>query len=229
MSSKPHYHGHRQRLKDKLVKQPQSLADYEILELLLATVIPRSDTKPLAKALMDQFGGLADVFKAPEKQLLEIKGFGPALWTQWVLLTETFARIKESPLREKDVLNDPAIIGEAAIARLGNKAREEFWIALLDNKNRVIIWLKLNEGTVDQAPVYPREIMRHALEHNAAGVILFHNHPGGDPMPSREDAALTQKILKLAEDMDVELIDHFIVTSDSYYNFRHRHSMFLNR
>ncbi|ACS78713.1 RadC family protein [Maridesulfovibrio salexigens] len=220
MKDKPHYYGHRQRLKEKLGKDSTSLADYEILELLLGQVLPRRDTKPLAKELLAEFGGLSGVFRAPEEQLKKFKGIGPGVLIFFTLMREFWTRIAEEPMNGKEAISSPDVVYKAAMARIGNLSKEEFWIALVNNRNKVICWERLSEGTVDKTAVYPREVVALALRHNASGVILTHNHPGGDPSPSPEDTERTMEIAALCQDMEIRLLDHVIVTADRFHSFK---------
>ncbi|QJB55440.1 DNA repair protein RadC [Pseudodesulfovibrio sp. zrk46] len=217
--AKPHYLGHRQRLKEKLLQTPRSLADYEVLELALALVIPRRDTKPLAKDIIERFGSLKDAVMARPDQLDDIKGVGDGVKAQWALMQELFARLGEAGARSRQPLSDPADVAKAAMARIGNKGTEEFWAAFLDNKNRVIAWEQVSKGTVNATPVFPREIMATALRLEATSLILAHNHPGGDPYPSTEDMLLTDRIREVAEGLDIRLLDHLVVTDHDYYSF----------
>ncbi|WP_319469050.1 DNA repair protein RadC [uncultured Pseudodesulfovibrio sp.] len=216
---KPHYLGHRQRLKEKLARDSRSLADYEILELALALVIPRRDTKPLAKELIERFGSLKDAIMARPDRLSDVKGIGPSVLAQWTLMQEVFARVGEASTRSKTPLSDPTEVAKAAMARIGNKGTEEFWVAFLDTKNRVIAWEQVSKGTVDATPVFPREIMAAALRLEAASIILAHNHPGGDPSPSMEDIMLTDRIRETATGLDIRVLDHIVVTDHDYYSF----------
>jgi len=216
---KPHYLGHRQRLKEKLAHNPRALADYEVLELLLALVLPRRDTKPLAKELIERFGSLKDAIMARPDQLEGIKGIGDGVRSQWMLTQELHARVGEAVTRSGTILSDPADVAKAAMARIGNKGVEEFWAAYLDSKNRVIAWERVSKGTVNATPVFPREIMATALRLEAASIILAHNHPGGDPSPSSEDILLTERIRETAHGLDIRILDHLIVTDHDYYSF----------
>ncbi|BDQ33752.1 RadC family protein [Pseudodesulfovibrio portus] len=215
----PHYAGHRQRLKEKLADNSRALADYEILELVLASVLPRRDTKPLAKDLIDRFGSLKNAIMASPDQLAEVKGVGPGVRAQWALLQELFARLGEDRARRGAPLSDPADVARAAMARLGNKGTEEFWVLYLDTRNRVIEWRQAAKGTVNATPVFPREIMATALRLEAANIILAHNHPGGDANPSKEDILLTGMIREAAAGLDINVLDHVIVTDHDYYSF----------
>jgi DNA repair protein RadC len=218
-TEKPHYLGHRQRLKEKLLRDGRALADYEILELALAAVIPRRDTKPLAKLMIARFGSLKDVLMARADQLEAVSGIGPAVVSHWALMQELFARMGEARTRSGAPLSDPADVARAAMARIGSKGVEEFWAAFMDSKNRVIAWEQVSKGTVNATPVFPREIMATALRLEASALILAHNHPGGDPAPSMEDVALTRKIHETAMGLDIRVLDHIIVTDHDYYSF----------
>ena len=218
--SKPHFHGHRQRLRDRLARDPRSLADYELLELLLGHVLTRRDTKPLAKALIDRFGSLRGAFEATEAELTSLDGFGPGLTAFWALWRETWSRLHESELPTRSVLGDSAEVARLARTRFGANRREEFWLALVDNRNRLLSWERLGIGTVDHAAVYPREVLALALKHQAAGMILVHNHPGGDPRPSPQDVELTRRISRTGLELGLRVLDHIIVCADGYYSFQ---------
>jgi DNA repair protein RadC len=118
------------------------------------------------------------------------------------------------------VFSHPRIVADFAIARLGQERTEQFWVALVDNKNRLVHWQRVSQGTVDQTPVYPREILRLVLYHQASGLILVHNHPGGDPKPSVQDQELTKKMQRAAQEMDIRVLDHIVVTDQDYFSFQ---------
>jgi DNA repair protein RadC len=219
-SPPPHYLGHRQRLREKLLAEPKALADYELLELLLGQVLPRRDTKPLAKELVTRFGSLRDVLQAMPEELCAIKGFGETLAGHWALLREVFARVSEAPVRQREVFSGPEVVAAAARARSGHLRVEECWVALVDNKNRLIAWERVGLGTVDQSTVYPREVLALALKHSASGVILAHNHPGGDPKPSQTDLDLTRRISRAAQELGLRVLDHLVVTEGSHFSFQ---------
>jgi len=216
----PHYLGHRQRLREKLVSEPKALADYELIELLLGQVLPRRDTKPLAKDLVARFGSLRGVLTARPEALMEVSGFGESLAGHWALLAEAFARMGEAPVREKQIFSGPEVVAAAARARIGHLAVEEFWVALVDNKNRLMAWERVGKGTVDETPVYPREVLALALRHQASGLILAHNHPGGDPSPSIQDRDLTRRIAHSAKELGLRVLDHLIVAESGHFSFQ---------
>jgi len=219
-SPPPHYLGHRQRLRKKLQTEPKALADYELLELLLGQVLPRRDTKPLAKALVARFGSLREVLQAGPEALRAVDGFGEALAGHWALLREVFARVAEASVRERQVFTGPEVVAEAARARIGHLKVEEFWVALVDNKNRLMAWECVGRGTVDQTAVYPREVLALALKHSASGVILAHNHPGGDAKPSQADLDLTRRINRSAQELGLRVLDHLVVTEAGHFSFQ---------
>jgi len=218
--STSHYHGHRERLRNRLMKDSRQLADYEILELLLGLVVPRRDMKPLAKELLERCKTLRGVFQVDPEQLRGLEGFGPSLESFWVLMRELRARQAEAPVLERPVLKSPQAVAELAISRLGSNLKEEFWLALVDNKNRLIGWERLSLGTVDQTAVYPREVLALALERKASGIIMVHNHPGGDLSPSKQDVDLTRRIVRAAQELNVRMLDHLIVTESGFFSFQ---------
>lgn len=220
MTDKRHYHGHRERLRGRLARDSRALADYEILELLLGYVLTRQDTKPLAKALLERFGTLKGVFAARGQDLRAVKGFGPRLETYWTLWRETWARLAESPVEERQLLGSPDDVARMAIARLGAGTTEEFWMVLVDARNRLLAWEPINRGTVDKVQMYVPEMMETVIRHKAKGFIMVHNHPGGDPEPSANDRRLTAKAYAAAQTLDIRLLDHIIVTVDGYYSFK---------
>lgn len=212
--------GHRQRLRDRLNRNPDDLADYEILELLLTYVLPRKDTKPLAKTLLQQFGTLADVLSLAPERLRQIPGLADAAVTFWSLWQACQVRRASTPLARKEKFNSPDQVGDMVCARLGHLTKEEFWIILVDNQNRLIAFTPISSGTVDQTAAYPREILEIALKQHASGLILVHNHPGGDPTPSSQDRNLTETIARLSKDLGIRLLDHLIVTGNTFSSFR---------
>lgn len=220
MDDKKHYQGHRQRLRERLARSPRELADYELLELLLGHVLLRQDTKPLAKRLLDRFETLNGVFSARVGELRQVHGFGPALESFWTLWRETWARVGEAPLARREVLESPQAVAEMAMTRLGAKTAEEFWVALVDTGNRLVAWEQVSRGTVDQAPVYVREVLAMALRFEASGLILVHNHPGGGLNPSAQDKDLTRRVDAAARALGVRVLDHLIVAEGSYTSFR---------
>ncbi|MGK9054221.1 JAB domain-containing protein [Neorhizobium petrolearium] len=173
-----HYHGHRERLRTKYRNHGDTgLADYEILELLLFRLIPRRDTKPIAKALLDRFGTLAGVFGAPAGLLQEVKGVGETVALDLKLVATVGQRMLKSELRGKQVLSSWSSVIDYCHAAMAYESREQFRILFLDKRNALIADEVQGHGTVDHTPVYPREVVRRALELSATAIILVHNHP----------------------------------------------------
>ncbi|SMP47778.1 DNA repair protein RadC [Desulfonatronum zhilinae] len=196
------------------------MADYEVLELLLGYALPRRDTKELAKALLARCGSLRGLFHAAPEDLADVQGMSPSVNVLLSVWREFWSRVQEGLIQDREVFSHPRIVADFAIARLGRERTEQFWVALVDNKNRLVHWQRVSQGTVDQTPVYPREILRLVLQHQASGLILVHNHPGGDPKPSAQDQELTKKMQRAAQEMDIRVLDHIVVTDHDYFSFQ---------
>ncbi len=196
------------------------MADYEVLELLLGYALPRRDTKELAKALLARCGSLRGLFHAAPEDLADVQGMSPSVNVLLSVWREFWSRVQEGLIQDREVFSHPRIVADFAIARLGRERTEQFWVALVDNKNRLVHWQRVSQGTVDQTPVYPREILRLVLQHQASGLILVHNHPGGDPKPSVQDQELTKKMQRAAQEMDIRVLDHIVVTDHDYFSFQ---------
>lgn len=216
----PKQAGHRQRLKQRLETDPMALADYEVLELLLALAIPRRDTKAQAKALMEAAGSLRGALDMRPEELERVRGLGPGAAGLWRLLQEARARYEASPVRKRAVLDGPLPVARMAQARIGALLVEEFWVALLDKQHRLLTFERVGAGTVDQAAVYPREVLALALERKAAALVLVHNHPGGDPTPSPQDLELTRRVAQAAAPLGLAVLDHVVVTDGDYLSFK---------
>ncbi len=174
---RPHHLGHRQRLKHRFRAAPDTLADYELLELFLFRVIPRSDTKPLAKSLLTRFGTLAEVLGAPESLIAEVPGAGPSVAMEIKILEAITKSSARSQVMHREVLGSWSKVIDYCTAAMAYETREQFRILFLDKKNRLIADEVQQKGTIDHTPVYPREVVRRALELSAAAIILVHNHP----------------------------------------------------
>ena len=191
--------GHRQRLKERFVAGgPEALPDYELLELVLFNAIPRRDTKPVAKRLIERFGSFAEVVNAPPERLKEVKGVGDAAIMQLKLVRAGALRLMQGGIMQRPVLASWSAVLDYCRAAMGFEAREQFRILFLDKKNRLIADEVQQEGTVDHTPVYVREIVKRSLELSASAIILVHNHPSGDPTPSRADIDMTKQIVDAA-------------------------------
>ncbi len=216
MSRSAHYHGHRQRLRDRFSRDSTQLEDYELLELLLTYALPRKDTKPLAKELLANFGSLKGVLVAKPHELKNIKGFGEGLELFWKIWQEFWARLNEQSIKQREIVDSPKKVADLAASRIGYASRESFWLLLVDNKNRLISFNLVSSGTVDQSAIHPRELFGLALEKQASGLVLVHNHPGGDPKPSQQDVEFTRKLQDTAKELELRLLDHVIVAEESY-------------
>lgn len=215
-----HYLGHRERLRERLDNAPQALSDYEVLELLLTYALPRKDTKPIAKEMLSRFGSLGDALLADPGRIAEIPGLGEGAARFWRTLHECRARKACGSIARREKFSSPDQVRDMVCSRLGHLTKEEFWVILVDNQNRLISFERVFQGTVDQTAAYPREILELALRHHAGGLILVHNHPGGNPVPSSHDKTLTETIARLADDLGLRLLDHIIVTAETYSSFR---------
>lgn len=217
-AKKPHYHGHRLRLRQRLVRDSTQLQDYEILELLLGIILTRCDTKPLAKELLDIFGSLRGILDAHPAELSRLKGVGPALSSFLLLQREVMARYAEAPARVRNTIVSTLDVAHMARVRLAACPHEEAWCAFMDNQSRLLAWERLSRGTVNTTIIYPREVLEMALRFKAMRLIIVHNHPAGTPEPSKPDIEITNIIKTNAANIGITLHDHVIVTDHSCYS-----------
>ena len=218
---KDHRHGHRSRLRERLVKAGRkAFADYELLELLLTYAIPRKDTKPTAKSLLKRFGSFAAVLAQPRERLLEVEGIGPQTSTFLSAIREFIVRYLEQEVEYAKSISSPEDIAEFVRIHLGAAPRECLMILYLNDANRLSYHFTVTEGTVDRAPFYPREILKTAFLRDATGLIMVHNHPSGDPVPSENDHKITQRLEKLAAEFDIKVHDHLIVTPNKAFSLK---------
>jgi DNA repair protein RadC len=211
-AAKPHYLGHRERLRRRFRDAcADALPDYELLELILFRAVPRRDTKPLAKAILAQFGTFAEALNAPEERLKEVPGLGEAAITEIKLVRAAALRLVRGEVLERPVLASWSQVLDYCRASMGFEAKEQFRILFLDKRNHLIADEVQQVGTVDHTPVYPREVMKRALELSATAIILVHNHPSGDATPSRADIEMTKSIIEIAVPLGVSVHDHIIV------------------
>src|SRR5579859_3725784 len=208
----PHYHGHRERLRERFRSAgPDALSDYELLEMALFAALPRRDTKPLAKTLLKKFGSFAEVVHAPEHLLREIDGAGDASITQLKLLAAAAGRIAKGEIKRSVALSSWDDVINYCRTGMAFADKEQFRILFLDKRNQLIADEIQQTGTVDHTPVYPREVIKRALELSATAVILVHNHPSGDPSPSQADIQMTKAIIDIAAPLGISVHDHIIV------------------
>jgi len=217
--AEPHYIGHRKRLKARFSKAgPDSVADYELLELLLFSAIPQRDVKPLAKELIETFGSFAEVIAAPRHRLAERLGDGTI--TQLKIVEAAAQRMARAGMPRKDMLSSWQAVIDYCRTTMAFADTEQFRILFLDKRNRLIANEVQQKGTVDHTPVYPREVVKRALELSATAVVLVHNHPSGDPTPSRADIQMTQSIIDIARPLGIAVHDHIIVGKDGHASLK---------
>ena len=218
----PSYLGHRQRLRDRFkTGGPDALPDYELLELVLFRAVPRRDTKELAKRLIAQFGSFAEVINAPENRLAEVKDVGDAVITELKIVRAAALRLMRGQVMRKPVLSSWSQVVEYCRAAMGFEPREQFRILFLDKRNQLIADEVQQQGTVDHTPaVYVREVVKRALELSATAIVLVHNHPSGDPTPSRADIEMTKQIVEAGRPLGVTVHDHIIVGREGHVSLR---------
>lgn len=217
---KPHYHGHRGRVRERVLNTgAEPLADYELLELLLFYSIERIDTKPLAKRLLDRFGTLGDVFAAEPAQLREFE-IDQRTLVHFKAMREVGRRLAERKVKDMPVLTNWQQLIDYCHAALAHEKTEQFRILFLDTKNVLIADEVQQRGTIDHTPVYPREVVKRALALNAAALILVHNHPSGDPKPSRADIEMTREIKSAAGALGISIHDHLVIGRKGHSSFR---------
>jgi DNA repair protein RadC len=213
-----HYHGHRKRIKAKFLVNPKSLADYEILEMLLFSAYPRKDTKPIAKELVKKFGSLAKVFAAGNEELGKI--IGESAIASIKIISEASSRLLLAEAAAKPILNNWNKLLEYARTEMGNLKIEQFRILFVNSKNMLIADEIQAEGTINHTMAYPREVVKRALELSAASIILLHNHPSGDHSPSKADVELTSQIVVAANALGVKVHDHLIISESGHFSFK---------
>ena len=213
--------GHRDRMRQRLLEGgADGFHDYELLEYVLALAIPRQDVKPLAKELLAQFGDLPTVLAASPGELMRVKGVGETVAAALKFVEALSIRQLQRKALEKPLLSSFDAVTDYLHARLAHELTEEFRVLFLDNKNRLLRDEKFGEGTVNQAPAYPREIVKRAIELQASAVILVHNHPSGDPTPSRDDIQLTRAIADAAKPLGIAVHDHLVIARTGHVSLR---------
>lgn len=217
----PHYHGHRDRLRGRFKEAGvEALADYELLELYLFRSIPRKDVKPIAKDLIAKFGSFAEVIAAPLHRLAEVKGISENIALDLKVLQAAATKLSQESVLGRPVLSSWTALLDYCRSAMQFEPVEQFRVLFLDRKNRLIADEVLGRGTVDRAPVYPREIIKRALALEATALILAHNHPSGDPTPSQSDIDMTKHIIEASKAIDVTVHDHLIIGRDNIASFK---------
>jgi DNA repair protein RadC len=217
----PHYLDHRQRLRTRFLEGgAAAMPDYEIMELVLFAAIPRRDVKPLAKKLIAHFGSFAEAIAAPIERMMEVDGVGESVATHLKIVEAAALRLSKTKLLGKPALSSWSALIDYCAAAMARNPNEEFRILFLDRKNILIADEVQNKGTVDHTPVYPREIVKRALELGASAIILVHNHPSGDPTPSRADIEMTRQITDAAKALRVAVHDHIVIGRSGHASFK---------
>lgn len=218
---KPHYHGHRERLRRRLLdKGADSLADHEILEFLLFGARPRGDTKPLAKVLLKRFDSLAGVLSASPRDLAAVDGLGETTIAALKVVPEAARRLALEEVSQRPVIASwDKLIAYCRIT-MGHEKIEQFRLLFLDKKNRLIADELQQRGTVDHTPVYPREVIKRALELGASALILVHNHPSGDATPSKADIEMTREVQEAAAKLGIAVHDHIVISKSGHNSFK---------
>jgi DNA repair protein RadC len=212
---------HRKRLRERFLSGGSAaVADYEILELVLFRAIPRQDVKPLARDLLETFGDFSAVISAPKERLLKVPGVGHAVLTELKVVEAAAHRLAQSRVMDRPVISGWQALVDYCRMTMSRAETEQFRILFLDRKNKLIADEPQAKGTVDHVPVYPREVVKRALELNASALILVHNHPSGDPNPSEADIAVTRQIEGAAETLSITLHDHLIIGATDEFSFR---------
>ena len=218
---KSHFHGHRERLRQRLLERgADSLADHEILEFLLFGARPRGDTKPLAKTLLARFGNLAGVFAASQHELASVPGIGDTAIATLKIVPEAARRMALEEILKRPVLSNWSQVLNYCRMAMGRAKIEQFRLLFLDTKNRLIADEVQQRGTLNHTPVYPREVVKRALELDASAIIMVHNHPSGDPTPSRADIDITRQIQTAASAVSVTLHDHVVIGRSGHNSFK---------
>ncbi len=228
--AKPHHLGHRERLRERArLGGLSALPDYELLELFLFRSQPQGDVKPIAKALLARFGSLSAVIGASVAELMTVKavdskgkpkGVGPDTALDLTALQELSRRVVADPVRKRTVITSWTALLDYVRVALQHESREQFRVLYLDKKNQLIADEIMGHGTVDHAPVYPREVVRRALELASCAIILVHNHPSGDPTPSQADIDMTRQVIEAGRTLKITVHDHLVVGRDGVASFK---------
>ena len=212
---------HRKRLRDRFLEGgAAAMPDYELLELVLFRAIPRQDVKPLARLLLDTFGDFNRVVSASPARLQMVKGVGEAVVIELKVIEASAQRLMRARVMNRPILSSWDALLDYCHTAMAHRETEQFRILFLDRKNVLIADEVQNRGTVDHAPVYPREIVKRALELSASAMILVHNHPSGDPTPSRADIAMTREIVTAAKTLGLAVHDHLVIGRAGHSSFK---------
>jgi DNA repair protein RadC len=219
--SSPHYYGHRDRLRARFTEVGgDAMPDYELLELVLFRSIPRRDVKPIAKELIKRFGTFAEVLAAPPGRLTEVEGIGDNIVTDLKILEAAARRLAKGEVTKRPILSSWGTVIDYCRTAMAFMDKEQFRILFLDKRNALIADEVQQSGTVDHTPVYPREVVKRALELSASALILVHNHPSGDPTPSSADIKMTREIIDVATPLGITIHDHIIVGREGHASLK---------
>ena len=220
LNNNPHQ-GHRKRLRERFNKTGlEGFHDYEFIELLLTYVIPQKDVKPVAKELIQRFGGIQGIFDAPVSELTSVSGIGERTAILIKLLKEGATLYLKTRIKNKQVLSSPQDVFNFCRYALSGEKNEKFMVIYLTTRNEVLEVETLEEGTINRTAVYPRKVIEGALKHNASALIFVHNHPSGDPSPSKTDRKLTEDLEKAASTVDIIIHDHIVIGKNSHFSGR---------
>lgn len=212
--------GHRQRLRTRFLAAPDALPDYELLELLLCMAQPRGDTKELAKTLLTEFGSLTEIFAATPQELVRVSGLGETSLAAIKTVHEATARLLRYKASERPLLSNWQSVLDYCRMRMAGIHTEQLRLLFLNTKNMLIADEVAQTGTVDETPVYPREVVRRAIELHASALVMVHNHPSGDPMPSQADIDITRRVKSALEALDMRLHDHLVIGGGKYMSLK---------
>jgi len=217
----PHYYGHRDRLRARFSEVGgDALPDYELLEIVLFRSIPRRDVKPIAKDLLRRFGSFAEVLAAPPALLSEVDGVGESVVTDLKIVEAAARRFAKGAVARRPVLSSWTSVIDYCRTAMAFSEKEQFRLLFLDRRNALIADEVQQSGTIDHTPVYPREVVKRALELSASAVILVHNHPSGDPTPSSADIKMTREIVDVAKPLGIVVHDHIIVGREGHASLK---------
>lgn len=216
-NEKHHYHGHRERLKNRFMKKPSCVADYELLEIILGYVIPRKDVKPLAKEILEKSNTFMNLLNF---DFSDIKGVGAQTKIFFTAIRELFDRCEKQIVKSSKVLTSPSAVNAFFKYSVALEKKENFVVILLNSQNSLIHYEILAQGSVNSAIVYPREVAELALKYNASNAIIVHNHPSGDTEPSNSDIRITKKIAEALKTLDIDLLDHVILSNKDFTSLK---------
>jgi len=220
-AEKAHYHGHRQRLRERfLATGGDGMPDYELLELVLSIAIPRTDVKPLAKTLLKEFKTFSAVITADPAVLQRVKGMGAVSAAALKIVQAAAVRLAQGQAMEREIIGSWDRLVDYCMTAMAHEKVEQTRVLFLDPRNRLIADERQNRGTVNHTPLYPREVVRRALELGATAIILVHNHPSGDPEPSRADIDMTKEVQEAAGKLGIALHDHLVIGRDRHASFK---------